>query len=112
MGVVAPAVCQQNHGHFVFAFKEGRTPDLWQGFQALLTLCPEQKRVVTLPDNTRRVYRRVEALLYTDSENRVWTLGAILCEETSPMPLPRPTCGGRGVSRPRRTAPGGELILA
>jgi hypothetical protein len=68
----------------VVTFKEGRTPELWQEFQALLKLCPEQKRTVTLPDKTRRVYRWVEQLPYTDSEKRAWTLGAILCEESSP----------------------------
>jgi hypothetical protein len=78
------AVCEQHHWHFVVAFKEGRTPDLWREFQALLKLCPEQKRTVTLPDKTRRVYRWVEQLPYRDSEKRDWTLGAIRCEETSP----------------------------
>ncbi len=78
------AVCQKYHWHFVVTFKEGRTPELWQEFQALLTLCHEQKRTLTLPDKTRRVYRWVEHLPYIDSEKRSWTLGAILCEETSP----------------------------
>ncbi len=78
------AVCQQHHWHWVVTFKEGRTPELWREFQALLKLCPEQKRTVTLPDKTRRVYRWVEQLPYIDSEKRAWTLGAIVCEETSP----------------------------
>ena len=69
------AVCQKYHWHFVVTFKEGRTPELWQEFQALLKLCPEQKRTVTLPDKTRRVYRWVEQLPYIDSEKRSWTLG-------------------------------------
>jgi len=77
-------VCQKNHWHFGVTFKPGRTPDLWQEFQALLKLRPEQKRTTTLPDQTRRVYRWVEQLPYLDSEKRAWTLGAILCEETSP----------------------------
>ena len=78
------ALCQRYHWHFVVTFKEGRTPDLWREFQALLQLCPEQKRTVTLGDKTRRVYRWVEQLPYIDSEKRSWTLGAIVCEETSP----------------------------
>ena len=78
------ALCQQYHWHFVVTFKEGRTPELWQEFQALLKLCPEQKRTTTLPDKTRRCYRWVEQLPYIDSEKRAWTLGAILCEETAP----------------------------
>ena len=78
------AACQEHHWHFVVTFKEGRTPELWQEFQALLKLSPEQKRTVRLGDKTRRVYRWVERLPYVDSEKRSWTLGAIVCEETSP----------------------------
>ncbi len=78
------AACRTHHWHFVVTFKEGRTPELWQEFQALLKLSPEQKRTVTLGDKTRRVYRWVEQLPYVDSEKRSWTLGAIVCEETSP----------------------------
>jgi hypothetical protein len=51
---------------------------------AVLTLCPDQKRTVRLPDKTRRVYRWVEQLSYIDSEKRSWTLGALVREETSP----------------------------
>jgi hypothetical protein len=78
------AVCQKYHWHFVVTFKEGRTPELWREFLALLKLRPHQKRTTILPDKTQRVYRWVEQLPYIDSENRSWTLGAILCEETSP----------------------------
>lgn len=78
------ALCQQHNWHFVVTFKEGRTPELWREFQSLLKLSPQQKRVTTLTDKTRRVYRWVEQLPYCDSEKRDWTLGAILCEETSP----------------------------
>jgi hypothetical protein len=78
------AICQKNHWHFVVTFKEGSLPALWQEFQALLKLQPEQKLAAKLPDKTRRVYRWVEHLPYIDSQKRPWTLGAILCEETSP----------------------------
>jgi hypothetical protein len=78
------ALCQKYHWHFVVTFKAGRTPELWQEFQALLKLQPRQFLTTRLPDKTRRVYRWVEHLPYRDSEKRDWTLGAILCEETSP----------------------------
>jgi hypothetical protein len=32
----------------VVTFKEGRTPELWREFQALLKLVPEQKTTITL----------------------------------------------------------------
>jgi len=78
------ALCQTNHWHCVVTFKEGRLPDLWQEFQALLQLQPHNQRATRLPDKTRRVYRWVEQLPYTDSQKRTWNLGAILCEETAP----------------------------
>ncbi len=78
------AVCQKYHWHFVVTFKEGRTPELWREFQALLQLQPQQLLTVRFPDKTRRVYRWVEQLPYTDSQKRVWTLGALQCQETSP----------------------------
>jgi hypothetical protein len=78
------ALCQKYRWHFVVTFKEGRTPELWQEFQALLKLSPQQKLTTTLPNKTRRLYRWVEQLPYSDSQNRSWTLGAILCQETSP----------------------------
>jgi hypothetical protein len=70
--------------HFVVTFKEGRTPQLGQEFQALLKLSPQQKLTTTRPNKTRRLYRWVEQLPYIDSKKRSWTLGAILCQETSP----------------------------
>lgn len=78
------AVCKPYHWHFVVTFKEGRTPELGQEFQALLKLSPQQTLTAILPHKTRRVYRWVEQLPYIDSEKRAWTLDAILCEETSP----------------------------
>jgi hypothetical protein len=78
------ALCRKYRWHFVVTFKEGRTPELWQEFQALLKLSPQQKLTTTLPNKTRRLYRWVEQLPYLDSKKRSWTLGAILCQETSP----------------------------
>ena len=42
---------------YIYVFKEGRTPALWQEFQALLELRPEQQVVLTTPEKTRQVYR-------------------------------------------------------
>ena len=78
------ALCQKHRWHWVVTFKEGRTPELWQEFQALLKLAPQQKLTTSQPDKTLRLYRWVEQLPYLDSEKRSWTLGAILCEEISP----------------------------
>ena len=78
------AVCKKYHWPFVVTFKERRTPDLWREFLALLKLRPEQKRTITLPDKTRRVYRWVEQLPYTDGEKRSWTLGPFSARKPLP----------------------------
>jgi hypothetical protein len=71
---------------FIYVFKEGRTPALWQEFQALLQLSPNK---VVAPaegqeltaQQSRQVYRWVNDLEYTDSDKRSWQLQAIQCEE-------------------------------
>jgi hypothetical protein len=56
---------------YVYAFQPGRLPALWQEFQALRRLCPDQPVVRTTPQGVRQVYRWVNGLRYTDSDGRV-----------------------------------------
>jgi hypothetical protein len=67
---------------FVHVFKAGRLPVLWQDFQDLLKLCPEQQVELETPQKVRQVYRWVNDLDYQDSASRRWRLHAIQCEET------------------------------
>jgi hypothetical protein len=68
---------------YIYTFKPGRLPALWDDFQGLLRLCPDQQVVWETPRETRQVYRWVEGLNYTDSDGRAWTLNAIACTETN-----------------------------
>jgi hypothetical protein len=68
---------------YLYVFKPGRTPALWQDFQALLRLCPEQRVVWTTPGQTRQVYRWVNDLDYEDSVQRRWRFNALHCRQTS-----------------------------
>lgn len=68
--------------HYVFVFKEGRLPAVWQEFQTLLALCPQNRLEHQPQDGVRQVYRWVHDLTYTDGEGRTWTFHAIACEET------------------------------
>lgn len=70
------------HCDFIYVFKEGRTPALWQEFQELLRLCPQQQVLFVTPEETRQVYRWVNDLEYVDSDGRPWKFNAIHCEET------------------------------
>lgn len=78
------AIAEEYNLSFIYVFKPGRMPALWQEFQALLSLCPEQKVEVQTPAGTRQVYRWVNDLDYQDSDGRRWRLNAIEieCEET------------------------------
>jgi hypothetical protein len=78
------AECKANDWRFLVVFKPGRLPSVWADFQQSLTLCPEQKVEVMLPNGTRQVYRWVNGLSYTDSEKRTWSFNALQCEETRP----------------------------
>jgi hypothetical protein len=69
---------------YVYTFQPGRLPALWQEFQQLLQLCPDQQVVWTTPQGVRQVYRWVNDLRYTDSDGREWTFHAIHCVETKP----------------------------
>jgi hypothetical protein len=78
-----------NNWSFVFTFKEGRLPTLWQEFQTLLTCVPQQLVTVELPDGTRQEYRWVNDLSYQDSERRRWKLNALQCLEKPPDAKPK-----------------------
>ena len=77
-------ICETHNWSYIFTFKKGRTPDLWQDFKGLLRLVPENTLKVTLPDGTRQLYRWVNQITYLDSDNRSHTFNAILCRETAP----------------------------
>jgi hypothetical protein len=77
------ALAQQLGWSYVATFKEGRTPALWQEFQALLPRCPENFLKRTWADGPVQEFRWVCDLDYEDSEGRSWKLNALECTETT-----------------------------
>jgi tetratricopeptide (TPR) repeat protein len=75
-------IAKDYHCDYVYVFKAGRTPALWEDFQGLLSLCPAQRVELTTPKGVHQVYRWVNGLQYRDSVGRDWTLNAIQCKET------------------------------
>jgi hypothetical protein len=65
---------------YVYVFKEGRLPAVWQDFQSLLKLCPEQQVVMVTPQGDRLIYRWINDLSYVDKAGRRWTSTAIQYE--------------------------------
>ena len=77
------ALAKQLGWSFVATFKEGRTPTLWQEFQALLPQCPQNVLRREWVDRPAQTFRWVPQLAYEDSEGRAWKLNALECTETA-----------------------------
>jgi hypothetical protein len=67
---------------YIYVFKPGRLPALWEDFQGLLQLVPQQQVVWTTPQRLEQVHRWVDDLHYTDSDGRAWNVNALECTET------------------------------
>lgn len=78
----ALTVAKNNDWSYIFTFKEGRLPAVWEEFQRLLAHTPENTLGLTLPSGTRQVYRWVNAMSYEDSDRRTHTFNAVECLET------------------------------
>jgi hypothetical protein len=77
------ALCEQLGWSFVVTFKEGRTPALWQEYQALLPLCPQNSLKQEWAGGLVQEFRWVKQLSYQDSERRQFQLNALECTETT-----------------------------
>ena len=70
------------HCGYVLTFKPGRMPAVWEDFQSLLKLCPENTLERSAPEGVHQVYRWVHGLSYQDDQGRSWRFNAIECKET------------------------------
>jgi hypothetical protein len=68
--------------NYVLTFKPGHMPAVWEDFQSLLKLCPENTLERSTPEGICRVYRWVHGLSYRDDQGRTWRFNAIECTET------------------------------
>ena len=57
-------------------------PAVWEDFQSLLKLCPENTLERSTPEGVHQVYRWVHGLSYRDDQGRTWCFNAIECQET------------------------------
>lgn len=79
----ALTLARNNDWRFVFTFKEGRLPKVWEEFERLRDLSPENTLRLTLPDGTLQIYRWVNAMSYEDSDHRPQAFNALECTETA-----------------------------
>lgn len=70
------------HCNYVLTFKPGHMPAVWEDFQSLTKLCPENTLERAAPQGVHQVYRWVHDLSYRDDQGRTWRFNAIECKET------------------------------
>ena len=70
------------HCNYVLTLKPGHMPAVWNNFQSLLKLCPENTVTRTTLKGVYQVYRWVLGLSYRDNQGRTWRFSAIECKET------------------------------
>jgi hypothetical protein len=74
-------VCRQNRWKYFIVFKEGSLPAVWQEYQMLLKLCPENRRIHQADSGFRQSFAWVEHLEYVDDQGRTQRFGAFQCRE-------------------------------
>ncbi len=77
-------LCESNHWKYFITFKEGSLPALWQEYQSLRELCPQNRREHTTPEGAHQDFSWVENLQHVDDQKRPHRLQAFQCLETKP----------------------------
>jgi hypothetical protein len=95
----ALSICQQNHWKYLITFKEGSMPAVWQEFQTLLNLCPQNRRAHTTEAGAQQTFGWVEGLEYMDEQNRRHRFHALQCQEQACPGSPRGPGDGQQVNR-------------
>ena len=74
-------ICRQNHWKYIIVFKEGSMPAVWQEYQTLLELCPENRKTRLLGTKGRQDFAWVQDLQYVDDHGRQQRFNAFQCHE-------------------------------
>jgi len=73
--------CRHNDWKYIITFKEGSLPAVWQEYQTLLDLCPQNRKVYHPSPNCRQELAWVENLQYIDDQGRQQQFHAFQCRE-------------------------------
>jgi len=74
-------LCHSNHWKYIIVFKEGSLPAVWQEYQTLLELCPENRKTRLLGTEGRQDFAWVQDLQYVDDQGRTQRFNAFQCHE-------------------------------
>jgi len=73
--------CRQYHWKYFITFKEGSLPAVWQEYQALREMQPENRKTYQCPDGRRQEFAWVPHLSYVDDQGREHTFHGFQCRE-------------------------------
>jgi hypothetical protein len=73
--------CRKNHWKYFITFKEGSMPAVWEDYQALLKLSPENRKTCTTDQGARQTFAWVNGVEYVDDQGRRQRFNAFQCHE-------------------------------
>jgi hypothetical protein len=74
-------ICAQNHWKYFITFKEGSLPAVWQEYQSLREVCPENRLPHRPKDGPAQDFAWVENLEHQDDQGRAHRCHALECCE-------------------------------
>lgn len=74
-------LCRQNGWKFFITFEQGSLSAVWRDYQALRTLCPENRAVRTSPGGPRQEFTWVQDLSYVDDRGHPQSFHVLQCRE-------------------------------
>ena len=77
----AMGVCEQKGWKYLITFKEGSMPALWQEYQTLLDLSPQNRQTHRKARDVQQTFRWVEGLQHRDDQGREHRPSAFQCRE-------------------------------
>jgi len=84
-------VCDKKDWKYLIGLTDEDLPSVNQEFEGLLALPPDNRREVELAKGVRQVYRWMNGITYTDSDNRTHALNVLECVETTPAKADQPS---------------------
>ena len=75
------SICQQYRWKYFITFKEGSLPAVWQEYQTLRELCPQNRKTRKTDPGVRQTFAWVDGLEYVDDQGRRQRFHAFQCHE-------------------------------
>jgi len=74
-------ICRKNHWKYFITFKEGSLPALWSEYQALLGLCPKNRKTHCTEEGVKQAFSWALQLEHIDDQKRRHQVNAFQCQE-------------------------------